>query len=234
MSDPSFQSFPSLSVSLVMTRLPFVDLLRASQVCRAWQQASRADIVQLRSLDLSPFLPLRDARVALALLKRWGEKAVAVNLGYVRLTVETPLVAFVPLLSPLLRVFDVSALASKKQVTDEAIEALVRRCPALTRINVFGCWLLTDRALFAIGASLNALQVLNVGSCSLITDAGVKAVAVPSLLELNLWRVEHVTDAAVTLLAEKCKNLQTLVVSDCKGVSHVGLTNFSAWCRIYF
>ncbi len=130
-----------------------MDSLRAGQVCRSWREASLKPVVSTSSkvaFDLSPFLPLRDPDVALRLLQIRGLHAVGVNLGYIRLS--SSLASFVPFFSPALRALDVSSITSKKWVTDETIDVLTTRCQSLTRLNVFGCWLLTDASLKWIGS----------------------------------------------------------------------------------
>ena len=209
------------------------------QVSRAWREAGLVSPgMKLKEVDFSPYLPLRDAAVALKLVRTRGTEAKAVNLGYIRLTEEVPLLKFVPFFSAeRLRTLDVSAVTSKKWVDDRAIQALALRCPRLTRLNVFGCWKVTDEGLKVLSKNCPALQVLNLGSCSLITDDGIRAIAnhCAQLLDLDLWRLEFVTDRSLSHLASKCVKLQKLVVSDCKAVAPQVLTNkFPAQCKLYF
>ena len=67
----------ALALALVFTRLSLVDLVRVAQTCKAWRDASLKDMVALKHLDLSPFLPLRDAGVALRLCQTRGTQAVS-------------------------------------------------------------------------------------------------------------------------------------------------------------
>jgi hypothetical protein len=147
------------AVALVMAHLSLADSVRAGQVCKLWREVSLRPIPALKvvcasnkSFDLSPFLGLRDSQVALRLLKARGGFASHVNLGYIRVSSMSE---FVPLLSTTLRSFDVSSITSKKAVTDETLESLTARCPMLTRINLFGCWLITDASLKFISKCQN-------------------------------------------------------------------------------
>jgi len=163
-----------------------------------------------------------------------GTAAISANLGYVRLTQQVPMSAFVPFFSPALRSLDVSAVTSKKWVDDEAIDLLTKRCGSLARLNLFGCWLLTDGSLRSIGLRLaTTLQYLNLGSCTAVTDEGLKQLVCPGLLELNLWRLEFVTDRGLSAIADKCPALSSLNVCDCKSVTSGSLSKFNASCRIY-
>lgn len=148
------------AISLVMSHLSLVDAVRASQVCKLWREASLKPLTLpgKSSLDLSPFLPLRDPNVALRLLTVRGANAVAVNLGFIRLSFSFS--SFVPHLSTLLRTLDLSSITSKKWITDESMDALTTRCQNLSRLNLFGCWLLTDTTLKYIGS--RCLQVRRV------------------------------------------------------------------------
>ncbi len=179
-----------LAVALVMSRLSLMDVVRASQVCKVWREALLKPAEVKTHFDLSPFLQLRDPNTALRLLEARGKSALSVNLGYVRLAF--PLTQFIPFLSANLRSLDVSAITSKKWITDEAVDALTKRCGAcLTRLNFFGCWLLTDTSLKYIGSRAPLLFSLNIGSCSAITDEGLKQLATCSMLQdLSIWRLE--------------------------------------------
>ena len=224
----------SLALSLVFARLSLVDLVHVAQTCKAWRDASLKDMVALKHVDLSPFLSLRDASIALRLCQARGTMATSVNLGYVRLSQQVPLSAFVPLFSAGLRSLDVSAVTSKKWVDDEAVDLLTRRCGSLARLNLFGCWLVTDAALRSIGLRLaTTLQFLNLGSCTAVTDEGLKQLVCPVLQELNLWRLEFVTDRGLSAIADKCPALSSLNVCDCKSVTSGSLSKFNASCRIY-
>ncbi len=222
------------AIAIVFGRLSLVDLLHAAQTCKSWREASVKECASVKVLDLSPFLPLRDAAVALRLCQAHGTGAVSVNLGYIRLSETVQLKTFVPFFSPLLRSLDVSAVTSKKWVDDEAIELVTKRCGSLARLNVFGCWLLTDEALRSVGSRLgNTLQYLNLGSCTAVTDEGLKQLTSPLLQEVNLWRLEFVTDRGLSAIADKCPSLSSLNVCDCKNVTSGSLSKFNAACRIY-
>ncbi len=127
-------------------------------------------------VDLSAYYALRDATVALTLIRRCTG-ATTINLGYIRLTADTPFRAFVDLFNSNLRSLDVSSVAAKKTINDEAIDLLTQRCRGVTRLNLFGCWTLSDMALKAIGERCAALQYLHVGSCMNVTDNGVRCIA---------------------------------------------------------
>lgn len=135
-----------------------------------------------------------------------------------------------------LKHLDVSSLAAKKSVNDAAMDALTLRCRALTRINLFGCWMITDLALKYLSERCAALQALNVGSCTHITDAGIRFIAegCTHLLDLNLWRLDQVSDKGLQQIAERCTQLNVLVCSDTKFVTHAGLSKFAPTCKIYF
>ena len=74
------------------------------------------------------------------------------------------------------------------RATDAAVAALCGRMPALTKLILHWCSLLTDQGLQAV-AELKALTVLNLFGCSLVTDQGLQAVA-----ELKFCQV-HAGDA---------------------------------------
>lgn len=231
-------------------QLDLVDHLRAARVCRSWSRAvatlfgrlkgatPRVDGEHTRSpwlvaLDLSAHFALRDPTTALQLLRRMP-CVVALNLGYVRPSPAVPLSLLVTAFNPELRHLDLSALAAKKSVNDAAVDALTQRCRLLTRLNLFGCWLITDLALKAVGERCPGLQYLNVGSCMSVTDVGVGFIAqgCPSLLDLNLWRLDQVSDKSLALVAERCPQISVLVVSDTKFITHAGLKRFT--CKVYW
>ena len=226
----------SLFAQLSSSRLSPEDLFRAALVSREWHQASLSCSAVLKKIDFSPFLNLRSPETAVNIVEHRGQGALSINLGYVRLSMDTPLLKFVPYFSNALRSLDVSAVTSKKWVTDEALIAISQQCRNLFKMNIFGCFLVSDHGVRALASRCHGLQVLNLGSCTALTDEAIVAVGThcPQLLELNLWHLEFVTDRSLLVIAEKCVHMSTLVVSDCKNVSSQALGKFTALCKVYF
>jgi hypothetical protein len=109
--------------------------------------------------------------------------------------------------------------------TDEMVETLCARMPALTALMLYSKDL-TDEGLQAV-AKLESLTSLDLYECQLVTDEGLRAVAeLKSLEHLNLAGCSLVTDEGLRAVAE-LKWLEHLDLGDCSKVTDVGLRHLS-------
>jgi len=93
------------------------------------------------------------------------------------------------------------------------LAAVGSHCPALTRLQLMGCHLVTDRGVSAAallgGAGAGALRRLNLRGCKLLTDAAVFALAAraPGLVELCLSGIATLSPGAIAALIVRAKRL---------------------------
>ncbi|EQC27731.1 hypothetical protein SDRG_14482 [Saprolegnia diclina VS20] len=112
-------------------------------------------------------------------------------------------------------------------VNDDAIIALLRACPRLSRLGLGYCRDVTDAVLFAIADTL-WVQVLSLTRCGKITDAGVTALATQcnGLAALTVASCKRLTDASMAALLEHCPKLLELDVAYCPHITSNALAPF--------
>ncbi|KAK3254964.1 hypothetical protein CYMTET_35840 [Cymbomonas tetramitiformis] len=80
-----------------------------------------------------------------------------------------------------------------RQLTDDAVLAVVEGCPKLQSLSVAACVKLTDKSIMAVGRSCPELRELVIAKCLRLSDASLATVAV----------------------AKNCVNLEVVDVSGC-------------------
>jgi F-box/leucine-rich repeat protein 14 len=99
-----------------------------------------------------------------------------------------------------------AGLSGEGQLTDDLLEDLCRRAPALTALGLSGCRQVTDTGVRHL-ARLSSLRHLDLRDTG-ITDAGLQVLRhLPQLQTLSLWN--RVTEAGIEVLAH-CHELQQL------------------------
>jgi len=98
-------------------------------------------------------------------------------------------------------------------LSDDGVIELIRACPNIVSLNLYGCFKITDKTLAAIGA-LNSLKDLNLSMCRGITDVGITQLlegkGVCNVIEsLNLYDCTRITDASLRALT-RCPKLRFL------------------------
>ncbi|KAK3245209.1 hypothetical protein CYMTET_45213 [Cymbomonas tetramitiformis] len=144
-----------------------------------------------------------------------------------------------------------------KQVTDEGLLAVGKRCPQLQHLLCGSNRKLTDASiralawcrslrslsieasnandisLFMIGKHCTALQALNISSCLNVTDTGICqffALQNRTLKQVNLSFCQNVLDSTILHLTEFCPQLKELLVSGCTAVTDSSLFAVAERC----
>jgi hypothetical protein len=188
--------------------------------CTALTSLDVSGCIALRSLDGVAELPLRHLvatncmELSRLVAPRTLRRLDVENCGTLDLTIGPSItdlsVAWcrvdVDLALPSLTRLDTAGCGT---MTDAGVEALGKRCTALTSLNVSFASALTDLG------TLHALTSLDVGGCTALTDAAIATVAkrCPTLAHLDVWYCGRLTDASLTLVARP--TLTYLNVSEC-------------------
>jgi ribosomal protein L30E len=116
------------------------------------------------------------------------------------------------------------------KISDAAVLALAYRCPALTDINLSRCFKLTSKSTVALVKHCSRLTRIDI-SCTDMADKSVMALAA-YCPELRLARFGglNVTDAALIVLAKCCKKLKLVNLTDCTKLSHAALLALAGNC----
>ena len=90
-----------------------------------------------------------------------------------------------------------------KNITDQCLTDIVKRCVKLRSIDIGGCGEVTDAGVTALGAGCGQLQSINLEGCDKVTDACVISLSAGcgQLHSIDLTCCDGVTDATVLLLS---------------------------------
>jgi hypothetical protein len=117
-------------------------------------------------------------------------------------------------------------LGLRNGVTDEGMNALCGRLPALKTLNLYGVPSLTADGLLAVGG-LTALTYLDIGGCN-VTDAVLRELrGLTELSSLYLYGCTLVTDVGVRELRDLTA-LRTLRLDSCSHVTDAGLPHLTS------
>jgi len=121
----------------------------------------------------------------------------------------------------------VKRLMFKRRMTDEAVDMLVRRFPAVTSVELMGkdrtFQKVTDQAVLTVCSQLPALTSLDLCRCENVTDVGVRAASgMPLLVSLDLGGCDKITDEAAQA-ASSMPALTALNLSHCHAITDVGV-----------
>jgi F-box and leucine-rich repeat protein 2/20 len=126
-------------------------------------------------------------------------------------------------------------LSSNDLVTNAGISRIAGGCRKLISITINDCDEIDDTALIAIGSSCHNLLKVVIGSnlsSHNFSDRGLIAVACgcPALEWISISKCPNITDAGMTVLAQKCFQLKSISLRY-SNVSDVSLTAFATNSR---
>jgi len=116
-------------------------------------------------------------------------------------------------------------------ITDAELGILANGCPALRRLDLWGCSHVTDMGVARIATGAPKLRILNLGRLTMLTDGGLESLikASPGLQSLDVSGCIRLTSVTVVDVLENCPNLQALHLGGVRDLTGVGL-NFSPGC----
>lgn len=116
------------------------------------------------------------------------------------------------------------------QVSDAAIAVLAGRCPNLAYLDLTCCDQLTDAAIAVLAGGCPNLSNLELACCGQLTNAAIAALAnaCPDLTYLDLTGCNELTDVAIAVLANKCPNLANLSLACCDELTNVTIRLLAA------
>lgn len=155
----------------------------------------------------------------------------------------------------------VLSIESCPNIGNEGLQAIGRSCPKLQSISIKDCLLVTDRGvsslISSVSSSLNKvkLQALNITDCSLavigrygmfithltlsslqnVSEKGFwvmgNAQALKQLMSLTISSCQGVTDVSLEAIGNGCKSLKQMCLRNCSFISDYGLEAFSKAAR---
>eukprot|EP00937_MAST-01D_sp_MAST-1D-sp2_P003763 g3763.t1 len=126
-------------------------------------------------------------------------------------------------------------LSGCTQVTDESVAALAQSCPGLKQIRLNRCKLVGYKSMAAFAESCQVLEVLEVEHCPEVKDNDVVALAQCQGQrrggQLTILRLgPNIGDKSVGALAEHCRHLERVCLSQCAGISDAGVMSLTDGC----
>lgn len=117
-------------------------------------------------------------------------------------------------------------------LTDSNVLDLAKICPKLTSFNACFCSALTDRALLALAEHCPRLRCLECGEWN-VTDTAVIMLAdkCREMTHVNFIGCANLTDAAVIAIANNCPQLVQINVVDCNQLTDASVYALADKCR---
>lgn len=127
---------------------------------------------------------------------------------------------------------EVLSLERCKTITDESIMHVAKCCVRIKSLSLRNCKNISDESIIQLVNHCTQMVELDVSYCD-ITDKSLSqfSVGFSKLEVLRLEELESVTAQGISRLGG-CKKLQTLVLTNCKGVSNESLQLISQNCPL--
>jgi hypothetical protein len=118
-------------------------------------------------------------------------------------------------------------------VTDATLQEVVLTVPNLRGLNLSGCAHVTDAGLWAIARHCQAqLDTIYLAQCEKVTELGLRLLAHNCKLVLvDLSDCPQLNDAALQTLAAGCWMIETFIMQRCRGVSDAGIVKIAQCCK---
>jgi len=132
-----------------------------------------------------------------------------------------------------LRYYDVTTLdfsynGDGHEVTDEGVVVLSHLCRNVTAVNLSSAACITPMCVTALTTTCHKITDITISESDAsdnIDDSTLAALAtLPNLTKIELEQCLHLTDAAITAVADKCPNLAELDVSFCFNLTDAAIT----------
>ncbi|ETO85437.1 hypothetical protein F444_00872 [Phytophthora nicotianae P1976] len=118
-------------------------------------------------------------------------------------------------------------------VTDATLQEVVLTVPNLRGLNLSGCSHITDAGLWAVARHCQTqLDTIYLAQCEKVTELGLRLLAHNCRLVLvDLSDCPQLNDAALQTLAAGCWMIETFIMKRCRGVSDAGIVKIAQCCK---
>ncbi|KAL2649360.1 hypothetical protein R1flu_017488 [Riccia fluitans] len=232
----------------VFERLPFDERLKTVPlVCKDWRTASQ-DPICWRDVDMEPWIKARresdygwefDCKEELEDVVKLVVDRSQGQLRRLRTMFSSnESVHYIAENCPLL--IDLS-ISESFLVEDESALLLAENCRRLETLDLSDCYLLTTRSIEMFGKNCCSLisfsrNMLRTHECTAkdLPNGDEEAVAIGShmraLKQLELKKLTSLTDFGLMQIATGCKNVESLNIACCSGVSPSAMEKVSTMC----
>ena len=197
----------------IFSNLSTKDLVRVSRVCKKWYK-----------ICWTPDL--------------WAVIDVSSCGGDVNSVVEDILTRLSGISPYACLVINTWKLNSCKNLSDESLKLIGRRCPELKHLELAKCPLVTGAGVGEIFANCPNLSLLNVASCQEVSTIdftlpnGVSYGENASFLQLHYIDLSEclVNDTGLDMIARSCGFLEYLYLRRCEAITDKGLVSLANYC----
>ncbi|OQR93669.1 hypothetical protein ACHHYP_02367 [Achlya hypogyna] len=124
------------------------------------------------------------------------------------------------------------AIDSGKAIMDADVQELARMLPGLKTLRISHCVDVTDAGLWAVAKHCPALTGIYMSQCERITDLGLRVLAHKCrLVTVDLSDCRQLGDLALATLAAGCWMIETFILARCPNVTDVGIAKVAQCCK---
>lgn len=119
-------------------------------------------------------------------------------------------------------------LSGCKSIADSGLKSISKLCKKLNKLDVSGADI-TDSGLSALGMGSSPISSLSLRGCKRVTDRGISLLfhgessIVRTLTSLDLGYMPGISDRAISIVAEVCRELTSLCIRHCFFVSDASI-----------
>lgn len=124
------------------------------------------------------------------------------------------------------------ALDTGITVTDATLQEVVNAVPTLRGLKLTGCAQITDAGIWAIARQCSQLDTIYLAQCERVTELGLRLLAHNcQLVVVDLSDCPQITDTILQALAAGCWMIQTFIMKRCQRITDAGIVKIAQCCK---
>lgn len=124
------------------------------------------------------------------------------------------------------------ALDTGITVTDATLQEVVNTVPTLRGLKLTGCAQITDAGIWAIARQCSQLDTIYLAQCERVTELGLRLLAHNcQLVTVDLSDCPQITDTILQTLAAGCWMIQTFIMKRCQRITDAGIVKIAQCCK---
>lgn len=124
------------------------------------------------------------------------------------------------------------ALDSGITVTDATLQEVVNTVPHVRGLRLTGCTQITDAGIWAIARQCAQLDAIYLAGCERITELGLRLLAHNCrLVVVDLSDCPQLNDTILQTIAAGCWMIQTFIMKRCQRISDAGIVKIAQCCK---
>lgn len=124
------------------------------------------------------------------------------------------------------------ALDTGITVTDATLQEVVNTVPTLRGLRLTGCSQITDAGIWAIARQCSKLDTIYLAQCERVTELGLRLLAHNcQLVVVDLSDCPQISDTILQTLAAGCWMIQTFIIKRCQRITDAGIVKIAQCCK---